>query len=59
MTEPLKIYTLLPGIPDAEIWLHTDWIVVRSGDRVSCRHQPEMDPEQSAGLAAALAEAAS
>lgn len=58
MTEPLKIFTLLPGIPDAEIWLHTHWIVVRSGDRVSCSHRPEMDVEESAGLAAALAEAA-
>jgi hypothetical protein len=59
MSDVISMHTSLPGAPNAQIWVHTDWIVVRVGDRISCGHRAWMEPEHATRMATALAEAAS
>jgi hypothetical protein len=59
MSRIVRMSTSLPsGAPDARIWMTTDWILVRVGERTCCAHRKWMGQAELADLAGALTEAA-
>jgi hypothetical protein len=57
VSEPLKMHTSLPGLPDVEIWLNIDWIIVKYGELISYRYAHELGPEERDAMRAALTQA--
>ena len=55
--EPVKMHTSLPGLPDVQIWLDIDWIVVKYGDLISWRYSPGLGEDERDAMHAARAEA--